>query len=1189
MYLKKLESVGFKSFAEKIHVDFVPGVTAVVGPNGSGKSNVTDAIRWVLGEQSAKSLRGTKMEDIIFQGSDTRKPLNMAEVTLTLDNRSGQLPLDYNEVSVTRRVYRSGESEFYINKESCRLKDIVDLFLDSGLGREAFSIISQGKVEEILSSKAEERRIIFEEAAGVLKYKQRKKKAEFKLVETEENLNRVEDILHEIDQQREPLLEQATVAKDFLNKRDQLTEIEKRVLHTEIDTMLTDWQALLRTIDQFKDDLRAGQLKLDKQERINDEMHDQLAQLDEAIQASQQQLLTVTEKLEQQTGEHKLLLERERYQEQSLEKVIKDKQAIENKRESQRALTKTADTSYQQMRTHLQRLDEQIKQIKEKLTVSIEDLDQAIEDKKSEYIDSLNEEARLKHALESYEDEQNNLAHKAFDFKNQVREKEQLCDTLRQRLVTISEDTVKLGERLKDKEKKVNALKTQLTQEETQLKDMYDKRRHAERQIDQLQSKKDMLDELKESFQGFYQGVKTVLKARDKGVLIGICGAVIELVEIPQSYQLAMETAMSAQSQHVIVENEEAAREAIKYLKSENAGRATFYPLATIKSRFLPISYKQQLTHHAGFVAVASDVIQTDSRYQTVVDYLLGQTIIAKTLKDANELARLVDRKFRIVTLEGDIVNPGGSMTGGAMKRQQSSLFSRETELKHVSEKLVAFEKRTYAFVQTIKEKEAACFALETDVNARQKELEEDRVRLNEREDERKAAAVELKHQEESHHYNVRLLETFNVDKEQLSSKQKETNNKLYALRVHLAHVKQSISELEEEKKHHTAYQKDYNQQLQKLTIEKAEQTKACEYQQEKLTEAATKEAELNKSIHELTMTIEGLTNKKQQLASKTEVAAAVKTLEVEKQALLKTIQQQREERLNLQTILETKEDEHKTARNQLTAKKEEKNRVEVKANRLDVALENRLTYLQETYEISFERLTKETEKVEELAQETEKVKLLKRDIEELGAVNIGAIDEYERINERFEFLTHQKQDLLEAKETLYDVIFEMDTEMEKRFEATFVQIKAAFAEVFRQLFGGGHAELLLTDPTDLLGTGVEIKAQPPGKKAQQLALLSGGERALTAIALLFSILRVRPVPFCVLDEVEAALDEANVERFSRYLKDYSEKTQFIVITHRKGTMEGADVLYGVTMQESGVSRFVSVKLEETATILQEG
>jgi len=1188
MHLKKLESVGFKSFAEKIHVDFVPGVTAVVGPNGSGKSNVTDAIRWVLGEQSAKSLRGTKMEDIIFQGSDTRKPLNMAEVTLTLDNRSGTLPLDYNEISVTRRVYRSGESEFYINKEACRLKDIVDLFLDSGLGREAFSIISQGKVEEILSSKAEERRVIFEEAAGVLKYKQRKKKAEFKLVETEENLNRVEDILHEIDQQREPLLEQATVAKDYLAKKEALEAIEKQVLYTEIDHMHTDWRAQLDEIERLKDQVVQQQLNLDQQEQKNDDVHHQIDELDREVQALQATLLEVTETLEKQSGEQKLLLERERHNKASFEKIVADKDKIKRALDDERQTRQALEATYSKMQTTTRDLKQKMAEIKEKLTVSVDDLDQQLADKKSDYIELLNEEARLKHARDSYEKEYDNLSLKESDFKAQVDDKKQACDALQEKVDNLTSETAERRDVIEKKTSEASNLKAQEEAAAKELQAMYDKRRHAERQIDQLESKKDMLEELKESFQGFYQGVKAVLKARDAKTLSGVHGAVIELIDVPREYQMAMESAMSAQSQHVVVTDEQAARDAIGYLKKHNQGRATFYPLTSMKPRVLPRTYQERLTNEPGFIAVASDVIQTSESYQPVVQYLLGQTLIAKTLPDANKIAKVVDRKYRIVTLEGDLVNPGGSMTGGAMKRQQSSLFSRESELKQVTEKLTAFITRTDAYSESIKAKEQAYQTLKTDNQALEEALVTAKAQLAELEDERKEKVLELKHLEESYRYNARLLQTFNDDQSQLKNEQKQSEQKLTEIKAQLHSVKAAIDQLEEEKAHHETYKKTYDQQLQQLNIDYAEQMKTLEYQLEKLTAAKTREQELLETFQQLSDTEAMHQDEEQHKRQKQQLDETLKSLEAEKGTLLETIQQKRQQRLNLQTTLETKEAELKTERNQLTAKKETQSRLEVKANRLDVELENRLNYLQETYELSFERLKSETEKTETLEADQTKVKLLKRDIDELGVVNLGAIDEYERINERFEFLTNQEQDLLEAKETLYDVIFEMDTEMEKRFEETFSQIKVAFSEVFHQLFGGGHAELKLTNPDDLLETGVEIKAQPPGKKAQQLALLSGGERALTAIALLFSILRVRPVPFCVLDEVEAALDEANVERFSRYLKDYSQETQFIVITHRKGTMEGADVLYGVTMQESGVSRFVSVKLEETAAILNE-
>lgn len=1187
MFLKRLESVGFKSFAEPITVDFVPGVTAVVGPNGSGKSNVTDAIRWVLGEQSAKSLRGSKMEDIIFQGSDTRKPLNIAEVTLILDNHDRTLPIDYQEVSVTRRVSRSGDSEFFLNKQPCRLKDIIDLFLDSGLGREAFSIIGQGKIEEILSSKAEERRTIFEEAAGVLKYKNRKKKAEYKLAETQENLNRIEDIIYEIDGQLEPLKEQSSRAKEYLSYKDQLKGAEITLLRTEIEDLHNDWRELLSQIEQLKqtENDYTGQIQIEAAQVEKEDL--QIEQLDQVIESLQQKLLELTESFEKLTGERNVILERSKHTTQSKEKLSQQRAILQDQYLKTETELKSEQNKLTEITASVKQTNSKLIELEKRLTHNQDELDQQIESLKADYIDQLNQQATTRHEIKIIEQQRNQMIAQKERSQTEQTSEHADYDKLHELKVKLAEEVNALNDQQSIIHESLKQAELEKEQANKLLKDMQARLEKGQRQIDLMQSRKDMLEEMKQDFQGFYSGVKTVLKAREVGKLSGIHGAVIELIDIPERFLIALETALANQAQHVVVSNEQAGRKAIAYLKQQNNGRATFLPLDVIQPKKITNQYLEKVKGHTGFVGLANEVAQVDPTYKLVVDYLLGHTIIADQLKDANEIARLVDRRFRIVTLDGDIVNPGGSMTGGARKVTNQNIFTRDKELEKLTEKINQFKHRAEKFAGEIKQQSLLVAEIERKVEHLRVKREEIQHQLHEKLAEQQTNQIRLSHIEKQIQMIERERETKKAEFNRLESEKEKNETKLKQLQAQIDEIQAEIAKLTQEKDNFEENKASLETEYQSLQVKIAEQKKERMYQNEKVEQKDQQLTQLSESIEAVDQELELIKNTEASAEFITVLEQRIQENEAEKLQVTKEIQVKRQERLQLTQRLGERQAKYRTLQSKKQALTEERQLLEVKANRLDVELENRLLQLQEDYELSFEKAKADYEKSDDLKSLRRQVKLIKRTIEELGTVNLGAIDEYERISERYEFLTSQQADLQDAKDTLYAVIREMDQEMELRFDQTFSKIRVEFTEVFRQLFGGGHAELTLTDPNQLLTTGVEIKAQPPGKKAQQLALLSGGERALTAIALLFAILRVRPVPFCVLDEVEAALDEANVERFSRYLKAFSEQTQFIVITHRKGTMEGADVLYGVTMQESGVSRFVSVKLEETDELLE--
>ncbi len=1187
MFLKRLDILGFKSFAERIGVDFVPGVTAVVGPNGSGKSNITDAIRWVLGEQSAKSLRGAKMEDIIFAGSDSRKALNMADVTLTLDNSDHFLPIDYQEVSITRRVYRSGESEFLINKQSCRLKDIVDLLMDSGLGREAFSIISQGKVEEILSSKAEERRTIFEEAAGVLKYKTRKKKAEYKLAETQENLNRVNDILHELEDQIEPLQIQASIAKDYLAKKEELEHIEVGVTVYEIEELHQKWENLKEQISEHSEQELSMSSLLNKKEAEAVEIRSRMDSLDESIQELQQVLLQTSEELEKLEGRKEVLKERKKNSTQNKAQLEQTILELEQKLENNSQSKKIENERLHSISIEVEELRATLKESQSALVGYDQNIEEKIEYLKSDYVELLNKQASSKNelAMISQQIQQQDHKNKRLEEGNEKyilerQEIEQEKLHLQTKLSVIEAEIANQIKSFREAQAKFESLKATYQKKETTLYQAY-------QYLQQTKSRKDMLEEMQNDYSGFFQGVKEILKARE-GILQGIEGAVAELITVPKDYETAVEIALGSATQHIVVNNEMNARAAIQYLKKHSFGRATFLPMTIIKSRNINETQLGAIKNHPSFIGVASDLIKFDPKYHSVVSNLLGNVVVTSDLKGANELAGKLQYRFRMVTLEGDVVNPGGSMTGGAVKKATNSLLGRSRELETIQEKLSEMEEKTATLEEQVRSYKSNIKEYE-DLLARLRETGES-LRLKEQTIKSQYREIELKERNVNEHLSLYDHEKglFENDRKILLTRQTDLEQFLLNVGEKLTALNEEIQQLNAKKTNEQASKETLQSKITDLKVVLAEKSQVLQSQKEKVSQLNQEEIDTTTRLHDMKEDLSLLSNDMlSNTSGEQELEEAAKNKLKDKNQIIEIITKQRQKRLDDQIYLDELEKELKEVKRRYKQLVDILKDEEVKVNRVDVELENRLTHLREEYFLSYEAAKEKYPLQIELVEARKKLKLIKLSIDELGTVNLGAIDEFERVSERFNFLTEQKDDLQQAKDTLYKVIDEMDEEMKKRFNTTFMSIRSHFEGVFQALFGGGRADLQLTDPNDLLNTGVDIVAQPPGKKLQNLSLLSGGERALTAIALLFSILKVRPVPFCILDEVEAALDEANVFRFAQYLRNFSHETQFIVITHRKGTMEEADVLYGVTMQESGVSKLVSVRLEDSKQLIQ--
>lgn len=1180
MFLKRLEIVGFKSFAERIGIDFVPGVTAVVGPNGSGKSNVTDAIRWVLGEQSAKSLRGAKMEDVIFAGSDSRKPLNFAEVTLILDNEDEQIAFPYSEVNVTRRVYRSGDSEYLLNNQQCRLKDITDLFMDSGLGKEAFSIISQGKVDEILNSKPHDRRSIFEEAAGVLKYKNRKKKAEHKLVETDENLLRVLDILHELDVRLEPLSIQASSAKDYVTMTKELQQYDIALIVHDIKNNVHKLQNMQDEFERIETEENHYATNIKQIEKDVQKIRKQLKDIDASLDEAQEQLVEATSEVERWDGRRALITEKRQNASLQIDKLQASLIGANKQVETLEQQQRDKKQQFVLKQQALQQLKQQLKQLDISLNHSAQEIDEEIEKSKNIYIDLLNEEATLKNDMKNIEQQLVQHQETAARMVGHTNEIEIEIERVRVQKQSTESSLVEIEQQLSDQIQQQNTYQLAVKK----LTDAFEQKQQmlykAYQHHQQLKARRDTLQELEADFSGFFQGVKEILLARDNGQLAGIEGAVAELIQVNSQYSQAIETALGAATQHIVTQNEQHAQQAIAWLKSKRAGRATFLPKTVMKSRKIISTTIQAVTSHPAFVNIADEIVQFDEVNRTIVENLLGNVIVARTLEGASEIARLCHFKYRVVTLDGDIVNAGGSLTGGASK-QQSSLFSRKAELDGLTAKIAELDTTIMTAEKTIADKKQMM------VDQRE-QLEQSKI-VTEQLTQTKIELTMTQRELESAELSLSARMSFNATeqsdatsrKQQLLQRQKQAIERLSILKQELTSVKMHVEQLNVTK---------LNSETTKDTLREQAAQKRSEIAvaQEQLTQLQVATSELALNLTNAQNHVEDISREITWIQSETlgngltveEIEHKVVFWSQKKDELTKEVAENRQLRTNNQSNLTIKEQSLKELQHIYKGLVEMLQSLELQRNRFTYEIERLIHELDELYQLDYYDVHETVALVEDEEYTRKKVKLLKKSIEELGPVNLSAIEEYERVFERHVFLTEQRNDLLTAQQTLQTAIQEMDEEMVTRFSETFFSVKEQFSYVFRELFGGGKADLVLTNPDNMLETGIEIIAQPPGKKLQNLSLLSGGERALTAIALLFAILNTRPVPFCILDEVEAALDEANVTRYSQYLKKYSHQTQFIVITHRKGTMEGADVLYGITMQESGVSKLVSVKLE---------
>ena len=978
MYLKEIKASGFKSFADTIDIELTNGISGIVGPNGSGKSNVVDAVRWVLGEQSVKQLRGEgSMSDVIFTGSKSRRAASFASVTLVFDNSDKYLNIEYDEVQIKRTIYKTGENEYFINNTRARLKDILELFMDTGASKESFNIISQGDVANILSGKAEDRRVIFEEASGVLKYKKRKDEALRKLSKTHDNMARVDDIISELNTNMEPLKKQSEDAKIYLEKKEKLENVEIALTVNDIEKYNYEYKYSKEKVSELTLSITKMLSENSSEQAKIETIKNNISKLNSELYLKQQELVKVSANAEKLSGEKAMISERSKYNSEDV------------------------------------KLHDNIISLKEKIL------------KIESQISALNKE------IES--EKSNNKV---------IGEK-------------LNNTEIKLSEIEKNKENLNSKLNQKL------------------REITAQKHRKEVLMNSLENNSSLPYSVKNVL---NNPKLTGIHGVLGKLLEFEEKYSEALEVSLMSSVSHIVCDNEEDAKEAVRYLKNNNLGRATFLPISVIKPRSIDSESYETIKSMNGFVDIASNLVKYDTKYRNIVLSLLGTIIVVDNIDNANLISKKLKNRYKVVTMTGEVVNIGGSITGGSLKK--SSILSERYELENVIK----------------------------DIDVLDSEIKEIENKINEVDD---------------NYTNLEL----------------EKNSIIISVNSNSEILKNKYNVLDD------------------LTNEKSTLMTELSNNQNIVNNVITNEEE--KILNEYYKEIE----KRDEL-------------NIEINQIHKKIELENEDLINNESSLKNNNQEYNKAQEELKSH-------EIKVNRLDVKIDNLLNILTNDYSISYER-AKEKYILEIDSDEARSiVSTLKREIKSLGDVNVGAIEEYDRVKERYEFLNKQKEDLTNAENVLLEIITEMDDIMKDKFSSTFNKIKEAFNETFRKLFNGGKAELKLTDPSNILETGIDIIALPPGKKLQHISLLSGGEKTLTAIALLFSILKVRPVPFCILDEVEAALDEVNVDNFGKYLKEFKGDTQFIIITHKKKTMEYADVLYGITMQESGVSKLVSVKLEE--------
>lgn len=1181
LLLKRLEAYGFKSFADKLEVDFGEGITAIVGPNGSGKSNITDAIRWVLGEQNVRNLRGNKAEDIIFTGSSTRRSLGAAEVSVTFDNSDGTLPLDFQEIMITRRIFRSGESEFLINKTKCRLKDIYNLFADTGLGKNSLSVISQNKVDEILNTKPEERRYFFEECAGITKYRERKREAKRKLDNTQANVVRLNDIVSEIEKQLTPLKEQAEKTKRYnvVNteyKNCRLTQIlykyenltaENNKLITEIKTYEQDRASLEATVSVSEAEKLAQKSEINKLEQKIKGLAENNQKIHEEIERNRNQATLLEERIRQSCQSQQRLEERRVQTKEELVLSLKDSEEIARKAE-------LANITADKLEKKLQVENSLVAEIETKITTKENELKQK-QEQDNKHLRQIEEQNKILLLLKrDMSDIDSNIENQHSASKHAINEKIEKNSEKE----LLQAEIKKITKQVEAKKQGIDSQQDNLDELTKACKKDNDLINETRQNVRMAEDKVKFFTDLQESYEGFGKAVKKVLKA-DKAWKKGICGAVAELIHVEDPFITAIEVALGSAMQNVVTKDTDTAKSAINYLKEHKFGRVTFMPLTTVQP------HKTKRTEiepgKYGFIAYADELVNIDEEYSIITKSLLGRILVVDDIDNALKLAKLYDYRLRIVTLEGELLQPGGAIAGGSSHTKESGYLHRKGELEELKDYLTSERKTLREAKQKYEDKEAKRVALAENINRLQKDWQELSLLLAQKN-------VEFKQ-----------IETWFVTQEGIL---KSIENRICALIVKKTAIEADIEQQEQKIKEMKA-QIDEKQNISEDIYNEIESLKQdlkiarqkVMQKQISCTEARQEVIRYNDKLQLLKGQNERfnafLDESKQEMAGMQKVIddslAELKQLENSVMNLEKLQSDGKKEyetlykrQLGMRSELSDMDEERAKIATKVNAIKDKIHKCEVSVAKLEAEIKQCITTMQEEYELLPQEALNHRLELDETELKS-KLKKLDKELKEIGQVNPNAINEYETLNERYTFMHKQIEDLINAKEDLLKIIEQIDKTMSVQFGEAFAKIKVYFNDIFKRLFGGGDARLILTNKDDILNSGIEIEVEPPDKKPQSLAVLSGGERTLTVIALLFAFFTYNPAPFSVLDEIDAPLDEANVKRFAKFLKDYAQRTQFILVTHRKGTMESADVIYGVTIEDAGVSKLISVRLED--------
>lgn len=1185
MYLKELELQGFKSFPEKVKLDFNKGITAVVGPNGSGKSNISDSVRWVLGEQKAKSLRGGKMEDVIFAGTANRRPVGFAEVSMTLDNTDKKINMDYSEIKITRRVYRSGESSYLINGSECRLKDIYELFMDTGIGRDGYSIIGQGKIDEILSNKSEDRRLLFEEAAGIVKYKNRRNEAENKLEKEKQNLVRINDIISEIESKIEPLEKQAEKAKKYLELYADMKDADIKLFKINGKKLEEDILKAKDDLDNIKQETCLHEENLDAVKIETENIKSTVEQLSLEMEEINRTIAELSGEIEKNEGICALTAEqiknlKDTVSELGEEKIKKEEHISENEAEIA-VCEKNAAYMLNSVNELKAELDEKETALKE-MVESQSRREEKIDSLKADMIENIKKTADIKSALERTEtlleqfaSRQNQIENEKKEIDSKIKDKKIQSKSIELKAEQCSDELEELSKESKKLENKKSVAVKVADNIRQGLGEKNSK-------LSEKQSKLKVLSDMEREHDGYYKSVKAVLQLKENGNpnFKGVRGAVAQLFKTDEKYETAIETALGGSMQSIVVDNENDAKYAVGYLKSKQLGRATFLPISTVKGKSLGTE-KERLLNEPGIVAVASELVKYDKEYTGIAESLLGRILVVDTMDNAISFARRHNQGYRLVTLEGESFMPGGAITGGSTGKK-SNVFGRKREIDYLKSDIEALQAAVDGLTAELEKNSAKIEEIDEYLENGRKKSSEVNIDFITAEREAESVKKEISEYEEKTRLIIIESQQLEKQKEAVEKEKKEKQAELKEVETEIIRLQQTLNDFRDNSENGKNGRESISDEITAAKIKISALNEKRQFQLDSIRRLSEEKTKFSEEIvlieSRRQKAYEQIYEKEETAKNAAEMTEKSKNSKIGKEQELLEITQKRKDENGKMSANENRINDF---RETILHCKNETVRLEIKLEKLEEENKRLNDEMWDSYEITYPEAAQLFEVTEPTADLMKRVRSLKVEIKLLGNVNVNAVDEYRETKERYEFLSKQKNDIIEAEEKLKEIIKDLSELMEKQFRQNLEIISENFNEVFREMFGGGKAYLKLSDEDDVLGSGIDIIAQPPGKNLQNMMLLSGGERALTAIAILFSILKMKPSPFCILDEIEAALDDANVQRFGDYLKRFSKDTQFIVITHRKGTMEAADVLYGVTMQEHGVSKIVSVKFDE--------